>query len=324
MCHCIDDILCTPGQFSGAATQWYQVSPEQTVTEPASDIGQISGWRPLVHCPLHLPLLPLQQAVEEEPTMHLQLIRNATLKLRYADEVILIDPDFAAPLSRPSFTGRSANPMVGLPLPTAAIATNLSLLIVSHLHRDHFDAVEPLPKNLPIICQPGNEAAVAERGFAQVLPVERTLRWNRLTITRVDGQHGVGAVGALMGRVSGFVFAAAGEPTLYWAGDTILGSDVEETVVRFQPEVIVVHACGATWPDDAGKCQLIVMDAAQTVALCQAAPRSTIIATLMDALDHATLTRAGLRAAADAGGITRAQLIIPRDGAEVELLPSAP
>jgi L-ascorbate metabolism protein UlaG (beta-lactamase superfamily) len=253
--------------------------------------------------------------------MRLQLIRNATLKLHYANEVILIDPDLAAPLSRPSFTGRSANPMVGLPLPTAAIAANLSLLIVSHLHRDHFDAVEPLPKNLPLLCQPGDETAIAERGFTQVLPIERTLRWNNITITRVGGQHGIGTVGALMGRVSGFVFAAEGEPTLYWAGDTILGEDVQTTVAHFQPRVIIVHACGATWPDEAGERQLIVMDAGQTIALCQANLASTIIATHMDALDHATITRSELRAAADAAGILPTQLIIPDDGAAIELLP---
>jgi L-ascorbate metabolism protein UlaG (beta-lactamase superfamily) len=131
--------------------------------------------------------------------MRLQLIRNATLKLRYADEVILIDPDLAALLSRPSFTGRSANPMVALPLPAEDIVNGLSLLIVSHLHRDHFDAVESLPKDLPVLCQPGDETRIREHGFTTVLPVEHALRWNQLTITRVGGRHGGNGYGAHLG-----------------------------------------------------------------------------------------------------------------------------
>jgi L-ascorbate metabolism protein UlaG (beta-lactamase superfamily) len=246
--------------------------------------------------------------------MILQLIRNATLRLTYADETILIDPDLAAPFTRPSFTGRSANPMVALPLPIATITQSLSMILVSHLHRDHFDAVELLPASLPLLCQPGDEERIAARGFERVIPVAETLRWNRIQITRVGGQHGAGAVGQLMGAVSGFVLAAAGEPTLYWAGDTIDGPDVADTIARFQPAVIVTHSCGATWPDETGARQLIVMDAAQTIAVCRAAATSTIIATHMESLDHATVSRAALRAAADAAGIDPAQLLIPADG----------
>jgi L-ascorbate metabolism protein UlaG (beta-lactamase superfamily) len=126
-----------------------------------------------------------------------------------------------------------------------------------------------------------------------------------------------------MGRISGFVFAAEGEPTLYWTGDTVLCADVQDAIRRFQPAVIVAHASGASWPDGTGQRQLIVMDAAQAIALCEATPASTIIATHMEALDHATVSRAELRAAADANGITPARLLIPDDGATIELLPQA-
>lgn len=246
--------------------------------------------------------------------MILQLIRNATLRLAYANETILIDPDLAAAYTRPSFTGRSANPMVGLPLPIATITQSLSLILVSHLHRDHFDAVELLPASLPLLCQPGDEERIAARGCTHVIPVAETIQWNQIQITRVGGHHGTGAVGQIMGAVSGFVLTAAGEPTLYWAGDTINGPDVAQNIARFRPAVIITHSSGATWPDDSGARQLIVMDAAQTIAVCRAAPASTIIATHMEALDHATVSRAALRAAADAAGIDRAQLLIPADG----------
>jgi L-ascorbate metabolism protein UlaG (beta-lactamase superfamily) len=249
--------------------------------------------------------------------MQLQLLRNATLKLRYAGQTILIDPDLAAKHARPSFTGRSANPMVDLPLPPEAIATGLTLLIVSHLHRDHFDATESLPAALPVLCQPGDQARIAERGFAQVRPVERELEWGGLRISRTGGQHGLGTVGQLMGAVSGFVLAAPGEPTLYWAGDTVACPAVDEALARFRPEIIVTHSCGARWPDEAGARQLIVMDAAQTIAVCRAAPGSTVVATHMEALDHATVSRAELRDAASAAGIPAEQLRIPADGEQL-------
>ncbi len=113
-----------------------------------------------------------------------------------------------------------------------------------------------------------------------------------------------------MGTVSGFVLEAEDEPTLYWAGDTIWYAPVEQVIAAKQPDVIVTHSCGATWKGSAP----IVMDAEQTIAVCVAAPNSRVIATHMEALDHATVSRADLRQYADARGIAAAQLLIPADG----------
>src|SRR5215212_8197550 len=173
--------------------------------------------------------------------MQLQLIRNATLKLTYAGHIILIDPDLAAKHSRPSFTGRSLNPMVDLPLSPAEIVNSIELLIVSHLHRDHFDAVESIPTVLPVLCQPGDEARIAERGFTHVTPVADGLDWGNIQVTRTAGQHGTGAVGRMMGAVAGFVFAAPDQPTIYWAGDTILYDEVYAVLERYQQDVMITH-----------------------------------------------------------------------------------
>ncbi|WP_411905689.1 MBL fold metallo-hydrolase [Rhizobium mayense] len=68
----------------------------------------------------------------------------------------MIDPYFAPRHSLPSFTGRSPNPMTELPRSIDDILQGVELVIVSHLHTDHFDAVakERVPKTLPILCQP--------------------------------------------------------------------------------------------------------------------------------------------------------------------------
>ena len=88
---------------------------------------------------------------------------------------------------------------------------------------------------------------------------------------------------------------AEGEPSVYWAGDTVLTPEVRDVITRERPDVIVTHSCGAVW----NTVTLIVMDAAETVEVCQLAPRATVVAVHMEALDHATVTRQELRKAAD-------------------------
>jgi L-ascorbate metabolism protein UlaG (beta-lactamase superfamily) len=254
--------------------------------------------------------------IGDPPTMKLQLIRNAALKLSYAGRTILIDPDFGPRHSRRSITGRSANPMVDLPLPIEEILTDVDLVIVSHLHADHFDDVakERLPKDLPVICQPGNEQALAEAGFTSVTPLACFVRLGSAILKHQPAQHGTGAVVEKMGAVMGFSLEAPGEPTLYWCGDSVLYPPLSAAVAAVDPDIIVTHSCGALWDDT-----LIVMDAGQTLDLCQAAPRATVIATHMEALDHASVDRIALRQAADKRGIGGERLLIPQDGETIEL-----
>jgi L-ascorbate metabolism protein UlaG (beta-lactamase superfamily) len=250
-----------------------------------------------------------------------QLIRNATLRLGYGGRELLTDPYFAPRHSRPSFAGRSPNPLVDLPCSPEEIMAGVELVILSHLHSDHFDseAQRLLPKDLPILCQPGDDEAVRQHGFQDVTPVPDAIEWRGLTITRTPGQHGAGAVLEQMGVVSGFVFQAPGEPTVYWCGDTLWYEPVRETIERFQPDVIVTHSSGAVW----GEGGRIVMDADQTLEVCRAAPASTVIAIHLDSLDHGYVSRTDLRAHARAAGIREGQLLIPEDGESLDLAGSA-
>ena len=248
--------------------------------------------------------------------MKIQLIRNATLLLDYAGHHILIDPYFSPKHTLPTYTGKSPNPLVDLPLSTDDILHGVELVIVSHLHSDHFDKVAHalVPKDLPLLCQPDNESTIREKGFLDVTPITDSTEWRNITITRTDGHHGTGEVEGIMGKVSGFVFQSPDELTLYWAGDTVFCPEVQTSIQQFNPAVIVTHSCGAMWPDAQGQRSLIVMDAAQTITVCQAAPRSQVVATHMEALDHATVSRQDLRIAAIQAGIANTRLHIPADG----------
>jgi L-ascorbate metabolism protein UlaG (beta-lactamase superfamily) len=245
--------------------------------------------------------------------MQLQLIRNATLRLNYGGHLLLIDPYLAEKHSLPSFTGKSPNPTVALPCSPEEAIAGAELVLVSHLHTDHFDAVAQglLPKEIPLFCQPGQEEKIREKGFTQVTPVVDTITWNGITVTRTEGNHGSGEVLKLMGPVMGFVLRAAGEPTIYWAGDTIWYEPVAQVIAEVQPNIIFTHSCGAVWSAEK---TLIVMDDEQTVAVCAAAPQATVIAVHMEALDHSTISREQLRATAEAANISPTQLRIPADG----------
>lgn len=254
--------------------------------------------------------------------MKLQLIRNATLKLAYAGRSILVDPYFAPRHSLPSYTGRSANPLVDLPLPVEDILDGIDLVVVSHPHSDHFDGVAKsrLPKDIPILCQPGDEGEIAKAGFCRVMPLVDVIEWQGLHFRRCEASHGLGPVVEVMGKVMGFVLRAGHEPSLYWTGDTVLYPPVLDTMARERPEVIVSHSCGALWDGS-----LIVMDRDQTLSFLQAAlaagEETVVIATHMDCLDHATVTRADLLEAALQNGIPPHRFRVPQDG-EVLLFPS--
>lgn len=242
--------------------------------------------------------------------MQIQLIRSATLRLEYAGHRLLIDPCLAAKHTRPSYAGVSLNPLVDLPCTPEEVFSGAERVILSHLHSDHFDpAAEAwMPKATPVLCQPCDAQALRDRGFTDVTPVADTLRWEGITIQRTHCQHGSGAVLDDMGQASGFVLRAQGEPTVYWAGDTVWCDAVAEVLEREKPDVTVLHASGAMW----GAGTLILMDAEQVMRVCRTG--TTVVATHMEAYDHGTVTRAALRARAEAEGIPAARLLIPEDG----------
>lgn len=92
---------------------------------------------------------------------------------------------------------------------------------------------------------------------------------------------------------------------------------VEEAIRSADPDIIVIHPCGARWEGD-----LITMDAEQAIAVCKASPRSMVVATHMEALDHATVSRDDLRRLSLSQGVAPGQLRIPRDGEVLEVVAS--
>ena len=166
-----------------------------------------------------------------------------------------------------------------------------------------------VPKHLPLICQPGDEDKIRSYGFSDVTPLADVIDWQGIRFKRREGSHGLGPVVEKMGPVMGFSITAKDEPSIYWAGDTVLYPAIGAIIANTTPEIVIIHPCGARWDGD-----LITMDAKEAVATCRLAPASTVIATHMDSLDHATVSRDELRRYSIEQGVSLQQLLIPRDG----------
>ena len=244
--------------------------------------------------------------------MRLRLLRHATLVVEFAGRKLLVDPMLSAPGAMPAIENSPnprPNPLAPLPVPLTEIFQDLDAVLITHIHRDHWDeaAARDLPKDVPLLCQPEDEAKLRGQGFTRVQPLQTGLIWNALEVTRTGGQHGTGEIGRKMAPVSGFVLRGPGEDPLYIAGDTIWCSEVQQAIQQFRPAAIVVNAGAARFLEG----DPITMAAADVISVCRAAPQAKVVAVHMEAINHCLLTRQQLGAEARNAG---AQVIIPGEG----------
>ena len=247
----------------------------------------------------------------------IQLIRNATMKITYAGKTILADPMLSPKGAMDPFIGIARNPTVELPMRTEEILAGVDGVLVTHDHPDHFDktAGDIISKDISMICQPGDEVKRKKEGFKNSVSVEAAYTWKGINISRIGGRHGSGKILEMMGKVSGFVLQAKGEPTVYWIGDSVWCEEVENAIKKYDPDIIITHSGGAKIPGF----DPILMDAGQTIGVVKASSKARVVAIHMESLDHCTVTRKGLRETADKAGIPAARLVIPEDGETISL-----
>lgn len=258
-------------------------------------------------------------------SMKFRQIRSATSIITYGKNRFLIDPWFAPkdsydPIPVAKTKGRRF-PFVDLPLPVADIVSGIDAVIVTHLHFDHFDqsSVEALPKTLPLICQDEEDACVLRGyGFEDV----RVLTSGGLSFQGVM-LHRTGCLHGQPGRLEelykplgmraecmGVVFTGGGEDkAFYLAGDTIWYEGVQQAIESWKPGVIALNAAEAS-AENYGRIIMGIEDIDKVLA---AAPDATIIATHMDTVGHAELSRADLRRFI-AERHLELRLLVPEDG----------
>lgn len=252
--------------------------------------------------------------------MKFQQIRNATVIVEYAGSRFLVDPMLSPKGSFPAFPGTSndhlMNPTVELPIPMGDILA-VDAVIVTHDHLDHWDepAKQLIPKDKPLFVQnERDQATIQASGFTDVRLLGANTEFKGITLIKTSGQHGsdqvmASPIGELLGEVCGVVFKHPEEKTVYLAGDTLWNEHVRSSLAKYTPEVVILNA---------GDAQIIgfgsiIMGKKDVYEVHKAAPHATLIATHMESVNHATLTRNELRAFAAENGMTN-HLLVPEDG----------
>jgi L-ascorbate metabolism protein UlaG (beta-lactamase superfamily) len=249
--------------------------------------------------------------------MHLRLIRNATLRLELEGRHVLVDPMLDPAGARPPVEHTEndrRNPLVELPVPAEVVVAGVDAVLVTHMHRDHFDdtAAQLLPKDVPVLCQPEDAERLRGHGFADVRPVETSAELDGITLTRTAARHGYGATAQELAPVSGFVLRDRAGRTLYVAGDTVLYDAVEAVLDEHEPDVVVLNASAARYRGG----ERIVMDADDVVAVARRAPQARVVAVHLDAINHGVQTRADLHQRVHEEDLTD-RVTVPEDGAAV-------
>lgn len=250
-----------------------------------------------------------------------QQIRNATVRITYAGKTFLVDPWLQDAGKGASFEIAKKQhmfvpaPVVELPKSPQQVLTGVDLTLVTHLHSDHFTG-DYLPADLLIVLQNKADCVRARHmGFKNTRCFDND-EWSvgDVRIHRVDGKHGDSdIVAAKCGTVSGYVFSAENEPVVYLAGDTVFYDGVAETVRKWKPHVIIVNSCDARMPD--GR---LIMDADDVEQVCRISGNAVIIASHMETVTHAFLTRRQLAERMEEAGFAE-RVLIPADGEIINL-----
>jgi L-ascorbate metabolism protein UlaG (beta-lactamase superfamily) len=189
-------------------------------------------------------------------TDSLLFLGTATTVIRYAGFTVLTDPNFLhrgqrAYLGRGLWSRRRTEPA----LPIEELPP-LDLVVLSHLHGDHFDRVarRGLDKGVPIATTPEAAGRLERWGFA-TRPLE-TWRSTELTrdgatlrVTSLPGRHAPGPVRRLLPPVMGSLLEFSGpdhpDLRLYVSGDTLYYAGLSAIRDRYgQADLGVLHLGG--------------------------------------------------------------------------------
>ncbi len=185
-------------------------------------------------------------------------VGTATVLIRYGGITVMTDPNFLhkgeyARLGYGLRSRRLTNPALEMEaLPP------IDLVVLSHLHEDHFDRVveRRLPDVMPIVTTPHAADRLGHKGFlaTQALATWQTIDCGkgemRLRITAMPGRHGPRLVSRLLPPVMGSMleFATVDESRrmrIYITGDTLVFRNIRDIRARYTDiDLALLHLGG--------------------------------------------------------------------------------
>jgi L-ascorbate metabolism protein UlaG (beta-lactamase superfamily) len=221
----------------------------------------------------------------------LTFIGTATCLIEYGGFTVLTDPNFLhrgqrAYLGKGIFSTRQTEPALQVDeLPP------LDVVVLSHLHDDHFDRIarDGLPKTTPIVTTAAAARTLRRWGFSQAVALTtwqthelRSPAGDVLRISAAPGRHAPGPLQALLPPVNGHVLehrpVDGAALTTYITGDTLLIDELRQVPARHPDlDLGLWHLGGTRIPGVLGLGVLVTMDARQGADLLELVrPRTTV------------------------------------------------
>lgn len=187
-----------------------------------------------------------------------QFIGTATVLIRFQGLTILTDPNFLRKgdqvhLGYGVSSRRLTNPAIDL-----AHLPPIDLVVLSHMHDDHFDRLvqENLPRNTPIVTNKEASESLKRIGFTNTFALSR---WDQLDVqkggahlrvTSLPGRHGGPGVTAVLPSVMGAMLDFGADPAapdyrIYVSGDTMVYDELNAIPQRFPDiDLALLHLGG--------------------------------------------------------------------------------
>ena len=242
--------------------------------------------------------------------MIFEQIRNATVILHYGNKKILVDPWFAPKESLGTFNTLNLGmfspyeekniipmPMAELPCSVESVLDGIDTCFVTHIHPDHIDMMpdgtigHPLLKSIPVIVRDSEDVPAYEKsGFSDITALSaEPMQYGNITLTRTSALHGTKLP---CGPACGVILQCENEPTVYLMGDTIWTEEVKETILKYQPDVIIINACAAEFVNFG----TLITGKEDIKRVSEIAPNAVIVVSHMDTVAHMTVSREDVKA----------------------------